>query len=134
MWRGFLRRMIYNVLLSEVADAHIVELLHAYEKALPPTKSFWVGTLRFIRIILDFMRGVKEGDWLLKLRCVADFGPLFAVYDKPRYFLWGLPFQHDMVALDKEHPAVHRAFLRGESVVNLTGSPSGGVPIDQLSG
>ena len=84
------------------------------------TFMFWIQYLKFVDILLHFIRAEREGNWDLHLTSFQKMLPLMVLYDHTNYTCWGTIYLTDMLKLEKIAPTVYHEFQTGNFVVKET--------------
>ena len=95
------------------------------------TFSLWNDYLKFVSILLYFIRAERDGNWPLHLEMFKEMLPLMAVYDHVNYTRWGTVYLFDMQQLSETAPTVYREFMDGNFVMKHTPQKFNNVSTDQ---
>ena len=90
---SYLRSDVCQVALVEVEQNESVSLvlsqfmhfINCLRNSRGPLASFWVSFIDIVGILLDLIRGSREGNWLLHLSSVRQMIPWCFAYDKQNY-------------------------------------------------
>ena len=124
-------RMLTECLLEPIltteSTADMDELHAILNRAASKTRTahLWVDCLiKPVFIILRYVWAVREGDWLLHLKCVEEMMPLFFVAGHFNYACYGLYYLRSMQDMDDD---VKQHFLNGEHVIHLSDGVFNGI-------
>ena len=74
-----------------------------------------------VKILLDFIRSERTGNWLAHLSATPAMLPYFFAMDRPNYSKWIPIYLIDMRKLPDTHPKVHEEFMNGNHSVSRSG-------------
>jgi len=83
--------------------------------------AFWNSYISRVKILLDFIRSERTGNWLAHLSATAAMLPYFFAMDRPNYSKWIPIYLTDMRKLPDTHPKVHEEFMNGNHSVSRSG-------------
>ena len=66
--------------------------------------SFWEEYGYMVKLLLQFVKAERTGNWQLHLSCVAAMTPYFYAMDRPNYARWLPIYLTDMKQLENKHP------------------------------
>jgi hypothetical protein len=90
--------------------------------------------IRYLDILLGFIRASREDNWLLYLASVRDMIPWCFAYDKVNYARYPSVYYADMSQLPDRYPDVYPSFLNGLFAVQIgSANPFGKIPVDQTT-
>ena len=75
-----------------------------------------------MKLVLEFTRATRSGDWELHLSCIKAFLPWFFVYDHLNYARYGSIYYCHMDQLKETHPEAFDVFSKGDFVVQRSES------------
>lgn len=81
--------------------------------AKSPTFYFWILVLSLISLMLSFVRSLRQGNYDLFLRCIADMLPWYFLFDHQHYSRWLTVQLKDLLELGCKAPDIHRHFKSG---------------------
>lgn len=85
--------------------------------------AFWEEYCRMVKLLLQFVKAERTGDWKLHLSSVAAMIPYFFAMDRPNYARWLPVYIMDMRQMETKHPEVHQEFLKGNHAVSRSSKP-----------
>ena len=92
--------------------------------------AFWEEYGRMVKLLLQFVKAERAGNWELDLLSVSAMVPYFLAMDRPNYSRWLPVYITDMRQLVTKHPEVHQEFVNGNHAVSRSGKPSAQVWTD----
>ena len=92
-----------------------------------------VYVMNMVEILLDFIRGERDGNWTLHLEAFAAMLPWLTIYDHTNYARWGPVYLADMKLLEMTALEVYAEFMQGNFVVKRTKRRFNQVPADQAT-
>lgn len=96
-----------------------------------PQFKYWSLVLELELLVLQFVRSLREADFLLYVQCLGQLVPWMFAMDHTNYARW-LPIHiKDMVQLQERVPSVHQEFLQGNFVVQKSNHVFSNIAIDQ---
>ena len=95
------------------------------------TFKFWDTFVCMVALLMDLVRSVKEGNWLLHLHTVKCILPLFSIFNRTNYLRWCSLYLEDMQKLEETAPDVYQYFMSGKFAVKHTAGKFKAVPADQ---
>ena len=99
------------------------ESLDIWEKRLcryASTICYWTTVRDYLLINYRFIRVKRLGDWPLTMSACNDICPWFFAFEHTNYARWMPVFICDMARLPDTYPSVHKAFMEGKFVVQLS--------------
>eukprot|EP00794_Sanderia_malayensis_P004496 gene4496-5094_t len=76
-----------------------------------------------VKLLLQFVKAERTGNWELHLLCVSTMGPHFFPMDRPNYARWLPVYISDMRSIVTKHPEFHQEFVKGSHAVSRSGRP-----------
>ena len=110
--------------IQAIRDGHVETL----EK--DPTASLRIQYLDMIRILLNFIRAERLGNWYLHLEAVSEMLPYLASSGHSLYAKSASIYISSMANLPNDHPAVHRHFVEGLHVTRRSDRAWAGLSTD----
>ena len=93
--------------LFQSLDPFLSDMQEFYsEMVTNATFIFWKQYMDMVEILLCFIRGEREGNWLLHISTFQEMLPFMIIYDHVNYTRWGLIYLADMVALEDTAPYI----------------------------
>ena len=86
-----------------------------------------------VKLLLDFIRAEREGNWNLHLEAFAAMLPWLTMYDHTNYAKWGPTYLADMKSLARTAPEVYEEFAKGNFVVKRSNNHFNQIPTDQAT-
>ena len=85
--------------------------------------AFWEEYGRMVKLLLQFVKAERAGNWELHLLSVSAMVPYFFAMDRPNYSRWLPVYITDMRQLVTKHPEVHQEFVNGNHAVSRSSKP-----------
>ena len=85
--------------------------------------AFWEEYGHMVKLLLQFVKAERTGNWELHLLSVAAMVPHFFSMDRPNYARWLPVYIMDMRQLATKHPEVHKEFVNGNHAVSRSSKP-----------
>ena len=85
--------------------------------------AFWDDYGHMVKLLLQFVKAERAGNWDMHLLCVSAMLPYFYAMDKPNYARWLPVYLMDMKQLATKHPDVHHEFVNGNHAVSRSSNP-----------
>ena len=105
----------FNALLTQEDFLKVFDLYWQFcDKDAGPLKTFWMSYLDMVRILMDFIRATREGNWSLHLHCIKEMMPWFFAYDHINYARYLPVYLLYMLTLPETHPEAHRMLENGD--------------------
>ncbi len=93
---------------------------------------FWISFIDMTEIILGFIRGSREGNFLLNAAMIEQMIDWAYAYDHQKYARSQASHYADISRLEDEYPEIYAFFKRGGFSVQIGEyNPFGRIPIDQ---
>ena len=96
------------------------------------TGQLWLQLMDMVRLLRQFIKAERTGNWLLHLRTLRDMMPYFAAAGHNNYLKSACVHIQNMVALKETHPNVYNIFLEGHHVVRRSDRYWAGLSLDFL--
>ena len=131
-----------NVMESEVdklneavKDSQLIMRLEEFDELCKENSNyaFWMTYMSMIRILLDFIRAEREGNWQLYLEAFTAMLPWLTAYDHLNYARWGPVYLTEMLSLESKAPSVYHEFMNGNFVVKRSDNHFSQIPTDQAT-
>ncbi|KAK3698426.1 hypothetical protein QZH41_001193 [Actinostola sp. cb2023] len=103
--------------------ASLFEKFKAEAVSQSMTFSFWEQYISMVKLLLQFIKAERTGNWSLHLSSTAAMIPHFFAMDRPNYARWLPVYISDMKQLQVKHPRVHQEFATGNHAVSRSGQP-----------
>lgn len=84
------------------------------------TAQHWLQYLEMVRLVRQFIKAERTGNWKLHLQTVLDMLPYFAASGHNNYLKSGYLYVQEMIALGKTNPNVEKLFLSGLHVIRCS--------------
>lgn len=81
------------------------------------TALLWLEYMKMVDILRKFIKGEREGNWMLHLQAIRDMLPYFAAAGHNMYTKSAYIYLQMMQDLEKTNPAVYNSFMEGLHVV-----------------
>ena len=85
--------------------------------------AFWDDYGHMVKLLLQFVKAERAGNWEMHLLCVSAMLPYFYAMDRPNYARWLPVYLMDMRQLATKHPDVHHEFVNGNHAVSRSSNP-----------
>ena len=85
--------------------------------------TFWEEYCHMVKLLLQFVKAERSGNWEMHLLCVSAMIPYFYAMDRPNYARWLPVYLMDMRQLATNHPDVHNEFVNGNHAVSRSSNP-----------
>ena len=85
--------------------------------------AFWDDYGHMVKLLLQFVKAERAGNWEMHLLCVSAMLPYFYAMDRPNYARWLPVYLIDMRQLATKHPDVHHEFVNGNHAVSRSSNP-----------
>jgi len=95
----------------------------AQSKAKSKIFAFWEGYGEMVKLLLQFVKAKRTGNWELHLLSVSAIVPHFFAMDRPNYARSLPVYIMGMRQLATKHPQVHQEFVNGCHAVSRSGKP-----------
>ena len=95
----------------------------AQSRAKSKMFAFWDEYGEMVKLLLQFVKAERTGNWELHLSSVSAMVPHFFAMDRPNYACWLPVYIMDMRQLATKHPQVHQEFANGYHAVSRSGKP-----------
>ena len=95
----------------------------AQSRAKSKMFAFWDEYGEMVKLLLQFVKTERTGNWELHLSSVSAMVPHFFAMDRPNYARWLPVYIMDMRQLATKHPQVHQEFANGYHAVSRSGKP-----------
>ncbi len=87
--------------------------------------AFWNEYMEMVWLLLDFIHGDRDANWLLHLETFNAMLPYDRAFDHLNYFRWGAVYITDMKLMEEVAPSVHKEFTEiGSHAVSTASSES----------
>ena len=104
----------------------------AQSRAKSKKFAFWEEYGEMVKLLLQFVKAERTGNWELHLSSVSAMVPHFFATDRPNYARWLPVYIIDMRQLATKHPQVHQEFANGYHAVSRSGKPFAQVWTDMV--
>ena len=84
--------------------------------------AFWNEYMEMVWLLLNFIHGDRDANWLLHLETFRAMLPYDRAFDHLNYFRWGTVYLTDMKMLQEVAPTVHREFTENRAHAVSTSS------------
>lgn len=97
------------------------------------SSAFWMSYIDMVEgILLNLLRGSREGNWSLHLVAIRSMIPWCFAYDKVNYARYLTAYYAEMSLLEETNPEVYNHFKNGQFSVQMSNSNTfGRIPVDQ---
>ena len=85
--------------------------------------AFWEEYGHMVKLLLQFIKAERTGNWELHLLSVSAMVPYFFAMDRQNYARWLPVYLMDMKQLVTKHPEVHQEFVNGSHAVSRSSKP-----------
>jgi len=85
--------------------------------------AFWEEYGYMVKLLLQFVKAERTGNWELHLLSVSAMVPYFFAMDRPNYARWFPVYIMDMRQLATKHPEVHLEFVNGNHAISRSSKP-----------
>jgi hypothetical protein len=85
--------------------------------------SFWGEYVEMVKLLLQFIKAERTGNWELHLQSVAAMVPHFFAMNRPNYSRWLPVYIMDMRQLSSKHPEVYQEFMNGNHAISRSNKP-----------
>ena len=87
-----------------IAEGPVSEVLYCREySSAGEIAEFWMVFIDLVRIILNLLRGSREGHWSLHLQAIRDMIPWCFAYDKMNYAQYLSHYYAEMTHVEIEY-------------------------------
>jgi hypothetical protein len=95
--------------------------------------AFWMSYIDMVEgVLLNLLRGSREGNWTLHLIAIRSMIPWCFAYDKMNYARYLTAYYAQMSLLEETNPEVYNHFKNGQFSVQRSNSNTfGRIPVDQ---
>ena len=113
-----------NELQQETTELRLLfQDFKAQSRAKSNMFAFWEEYGEMVKLLLQFVKAERTGNWELHLLSVSAMVPHFFAMDRPNYARWLPVYIMDMRQLATKHPQVHQEFVNGYHAVSRSGKP-----------
>jgi len=108
----------------EKLQQETTELRSLYEDFIAESRAkskmfaFWEEYGHMVKLLLQFVKAERTGNWELHLLSVSAMVPCFFVMDRPNYARWLPVYIMDMRRLATKYPEVHLEFVNGNHAIS----------------
>ena len=139
-----LKAALYDVLMAmtkdpeEVANDEAIARIqairdgHVETLAKDPAASLWIQYLDMIRILRNFIRAERLGNWYLHIEAVSEMLPNLASSGHSLYAKSASIYLSSMTNLPNDHPAVQQHFVEGLHVARRSDRAWAGMSTDLI--
>ena len=109
----------------ELAATRIINLFEEFEQIITnpensPMAAFWKSYLELFKLLLQFQKFIKLGNWELHLESCEKFLPWFHAYDHHSYARHFLYYWASQQRLPVTYPSLYNEFVNGNFAINRT--------------
>ena len=118
-----------------VKDSKLIMQLKEFDEMCKENSNydFWITYMGMVKVLLDFIRAEREGNWPLHLEAFTAMLPWLTAYDHLNYARWGPIYLTEMLALESKAPSVYHEFVNGNFVVKRSDNHFSQLPTDQAT-